>query len=147
MVEKKYHHQDTDTLYAKRKEDEKNWEEFGTQAQEVYKDFWRYNDGQSGEKAKSTQDAGRACVRCGGQLMVFEEGENGNILLECRSCQYKQWNADIMPYSKEELKEMDKFAKEAGAEKAQDIPDMLYRTIPDDLVREYMEMRARQRGN
>lgn len=144
MADKKYHHQDTDSLYAKRIEDERGWEEFGELAQEIYKDFWKYNDGKSGEEAKTPQDAGRACVRCGGQLMVFEEAENGNILLECISCHYKQWNADIMPYSKEELREMDRLAKEAGAEKAQNIPDMLYRKIPDDLVREYTDMRKRR---
>lgn len=143
MADIKYNHQDTDSLYASRKEDEKNWSEFGELAQETFKNWTKYNDGTSGVEAKTWQDAGRGCVRCSGSLMVFEETTNGNVLLECRSCGYQQWNGDIGAYSKEELKQMDKEAKAAGAEKARYYPDELYRTIPDSLILQYMEMREK----
>lgn len=147
MTEKKYHHQDSDSLYAKRIADEKAWSEFGEQAQETFKEIVAHTDG-TGDPATSFETTGRGCVRCGDTLVYFEEGENGNVLLECVSCKYKQWSADIMPYSKEELREMDKLAKESGMEKARNIPDELFRTIPTSLVNEYMAMRIRsQQGN
>lgn len=145
MADKKYHYQDSDSLYAQRQEDEKNWGEFGELAQETFKNWTKYNDGTSGVEAKSWQDAGRGCVRCSGSLMVFEEADNGNVLLECKSCGYHQWNGDIEPYSKEELKQMDKEAKEAGAAGARHLPDELYRTIPDSLILQYVEMREKSR--
>ncbi|MEX3713419.1 hypothetical protein ABFV99_13525 [Cytobacillus horneckiae] len=145
MEKLKFNHQDTDSLYALRKEDEQNWAEFGELAQEVFKNWTKYNDGTSGVPAKTWQDAGRACIQCGGSLMVFEEGENGNVLLECRSCHFKQWNGDIMPDSQEKLKEMDKLAKDAGALGARHLPDEIYKKIPDSLVLECLAMRERRR--
>lgn len=145
MAEKKYHHQDTDSLYALRTADEKSWEEFGELAQEVFKDYMKYTDGTSGIEAKSFQDSGRGCVRCGDQLVYYEEGENGNVLLDCISCHMKQWSADIMPYSQDELKEMDKQAKAMGLDKARNIPDELFRTIPDDVMNEYLTMRIKSK--
>ncbi|MGM2632439.1 hypothetical protein [Bacillus cereus group sp. Bce040] len=143
-MEKKYEFMDTDNIYGQRKDDEKNWEEFGELAQETFKNWTKYNDGTSGVKAKTWQDSGRGCVRCGGSLMVFEEAENGNVLLECKSCGYHQWNADIAPYSQKELKQMDKEAKQAGATGARHLPDELYRTIPDSLILQYVEMREKR---
>ncbi len=67
-MEKKYEFMDTDNLYGQRKDDEKNWEEFGELAQETFKNWIKYNDGTSGVKAKTWQDSGRGCVRCGGSL-------------------------------------------------------------------------------
>lgn len=145
MADKKYHHEDSDSLYALRMEDEKDWAEFGEEAREVFKDFMRYTDGTSGVEAKSFQDSGRGCVQCGDVLVYYEEGENGNVLLDCISCHTKQWNADIMAYSKEELREMDKLAKESGMEKARNIPDELFRQIPDSVINEYMEMRVKSK--
>ncbi|MES9681710.1 hypothetical protein ABWK22_02095 [Gottfriedia acidiceleris] len=145
MADKKYYFEETENIPALIAEDEKNWSEFGELAQETFKNWTKYNDGTSGIKAKTFQDAGRACIRCSGSLMVFEETTNGNILLECRSCGMKQWNGDIEPDSKEKLKQMDKEAKAAGAAGARHLPDEIYRTIPDSLVLQYVEMREKSR--
>lgn len=144
MVEKKSMYLESDTLFAQRTEDEKNWSEFGELAQEAFKDFTKNTDGTSGVEAKSFQDAGRNCVQCSDILTVFEEFENGNILLQCVNG-HKQWNGDIMAYSKEELKEMNKLAKAEGASAARYYADELYRDIPDSLIIRYTEMREKSR--
>lgn len=143
-MDKKYNFEDTDNIQGLVKEDETHWSEFGELAQETFKNWTKYTDGTSGEEAKSWQDAGRGCIRCGGSLMVFEESENGYIMLECRSCGMHQWHTDIEPDSKEKLKQLDKEAKEAGAAGARHLPDEMYRTIPDHLVIRYTEMRKRR---
>ncbi|UOE58238.1 hypothetical protein IRB79_27245 (plasmid) [Cytobacillus oceanisediminis] len=143
-MEKKPSHQDQDTLYSQRKEDEKQWGEFGELAQDVFKDWIKHWDGTSGQPAKDWKDGGRACFRCAGSLMIFEESDNGNLLLQCKSCGQHQWLTDVSPYSAEDLKELEKEAREVGA-KARHLPDELYRTIPDSLVLQYTEMRKKRR--
>lgn len=147
-MDKKYQFEDTDNIQGLVKEEETHWSEFGELAQETFKNWTKYNDGTSGEVAKSWHDSGRGCIRCGGSLMVFEESDNGYIMLECRDCGMHQWHTDIEPDSKEKLKQMDKEAKAAGAAGARHLPDEMYRTIPDLLVIQYTEMRNRSlQGN
>lgn len=143
-IKKKPLYQDDDSLYALRKEDERQWAEFGELAQEVFKDWIKYNDGQSGKEAKSWQDSGRACYKCGNALMIFEMNDAGDLLLQCKKCGTKQWLNDVAPYSQEEIDATTAEAKEVGAE-FQHFPDELYRSIPDSLVNEHMEILRKRR--
>ncbi|MCY9308830.1 MULTISPECIES: hypothetical protein [Bacillus subtilis group] len=149
MANKQYIFNDSENFYNQRKTDEELWTEIGDLAQEQYKDLEKKQDGTSGKKAISWQDSGRGCVRCGGSLMVFEETDNGYVLLECRSCGYHQYDTDLKPYTDEEVKQFKKEAKVDGSKtEIRNIPDELFRTIPDILVLQYMEMREKSnQGN
>ena len=144
-LQKKPLSQDDDNLLALQRQDEEQWAQFGELAEETYKKFWEYNDGKSGKQAKSTKEGGRDCVRCAGRLKVFEHTDEGYLLLQCKSCGFQQWETDIMPYSADDLKELEKEAKKLGVS-ARHIPDELYRTIPDNLVLEYTQMRKQSLG-
>lgn len=149
MADKKYNFEDTESSYYQRKTDEDLWSEISELAQEQYEKLYHLQDGTSGKQAKSFQDGGRGCVRCGGSLMIFEETENGYLLLECRSCGKKQFHSDIEPNSAELTKMLEEEAKVDGYKgEIRNIPDELYRTIPDSLILEYTQMRERSRqGN
>ncbi|MFE4029293.1 hypothetical protein ACFX4N_24385 [Priestia sp. YIM B13551] len=144
MADIKYPYQDSEGSYAQRQEDEKNWGEFGELAQETFKNWLKYTEGTSGREAENWQDGGRGCIRCAGSLMIFEESENGYIMLECRDCGMHQWHTDIEPDSKEKLAQWDKEAKAAGAAGARHLSDEIYRKIPDSLVLQYSQMREKK---
>lgn len=137
----KYIFEDTENIYSQQKQDEKTWSDIQDQAQDVFKNWIKYTDGTSGVKAKSWQDSGRGCPRCGGVLTYVEVTDSGAILLECHSCHRQIFNTDIEPYTQKELKQMKKEAKEAGATAVHNTPDELYRLIPDALILEYVNMR------
>lgn len=140
-IDKKLSYLEDDSLYAKRKNDEQNWSEFGELATEQYKNWAKYQDGQSGIVAKSSDDyVTRSCVKCNGPLKVYEETDNGYVMLQCRKCGFHQWHTDIAPYSKEEKKILEEAAK-ISKTTINNIPDKLYRDIPDSLILEYTEMR------
>lgn len=143
-IKKKMPWQDDDSLYALRKEDERQWSLFGELAQEVYKDWLKWNDGKSGEPAKSWQDSGRGCPKCAGALMVFQEQENGDLMLQCRNCHTKHWLSDIAPYSVEEMALINEEYDAVGLP-MRHFPDELFRTIPDSLVLEYTQLLRKRR--
>lgn len=146
-IKKQYDFNDSENFYNQRLKDEKLWTQIGDLAQEQYTGLEKKQDGTSGKKATSWQDSGRGCVRCGGSLMVYEETDNGYLVLECRSCHYHQFDTDIKPYTDEEMKQFKTEAKMDGAKtEARNIPDELFRKIPDSLVIQYMEMRKQQTG-
>lgn len=141
----KYWYQDEESLYQYIKSNEDEWSTWGEKAQEVFDpDNWlKYQDGQSGKAATSWQDSGRRCVYCGDLYRVFEQSEYGDLLLYCDNCGKKVWNMDVTPYSQAELKEMKKYSDGIAI---RDIPDMLYRDIPDDFFMDHMQRLERMRS-
>lgn len=144
-IDKRKKFDEDDTIFAQRQRDEELWEQISDDAVEAYSNWTVSRDGTSGKIATNPKDyVTRACVRCNGKLQVFEETEEGFILLQCRSCGKKQWHTDIAPYPIEEQIEKMEDAREVGVA-PRNLPDELYRKIPTSLVHEYTEMRKKMK--
>lgn len=121
MVKKKLWHEDEDTLQALIDQDIEDYEKY--KLDEFSGIFHKSNN----EITTNPLEQGRNCPRCAGRLRLKEITEkNENVYLFCNSCGLEVFAEDI-DYQDE-------------------IPDKLYRTIPDDVFlkwERYKEERKR----
>lgn len=122
MVDKKMWHEEDDTLQSQIDSDHEDYIEFEL---DKFKGIYHKDNG---IPAKNHLDLGRNCPRCAGRLELKEITEkNENVLLYCKHCGLQVFAEDI--------------------DFRGDVPDQLYRTIPQSVINYWENFRINRNKN